>query len=259
MDAPQPISLGLIYPRRNGRPVDKRGVSKLAASMEAIGLQTPITVRPSTRQVNSREVEAFEIVAGRHRYEAALQLKWAKINAYVQAWDDDDAALWEIDENLIRAELTDAQRADHHARREEIMVRKGLVAAPGKGGDRKSTAKSAIGQSYSKQASASLGVSERTVRQDLARGKKIAPAILAEVAGTDLDKGVVLDELARAPISQQASVLADIRQERSRVPLAKPPLNDAEACERQLAALMSAWNKAAPEVRERFLAKITPA
>lgn len=256
MDAPQPIALGLIYPRRNGRPVDKRGVAKLVASMEAIGLQTPITVRPSIRNVNSRDVEAFEIVAGRHRYEAAVTLKWAKINAYVQAWDDDDATLWEIDENLIRAELTDAQRADHHARREEIMVRKGLVQT--RGGDHRSnqTAKSAVRSSYSAQASASLGVSERTVRQDLARGKKIAPEVLAEVSGTDMDKGVVLDRLAAAPISQQASVLAAMQLDRSRVKLASPPLNDAEAVERQLAALTSAWNRAGSEARARFISKI---
>ena len=49
---------------------------------------------------------------------------------------------------------------------------------------------------YAKQAAADLGVSERTVRQELARGKKIAPEVLAEVSGTDLDSGVVLDRLA---------------------------------------------------------------
>lgn len=86
----------------------------------------------------------------------------------------------------------DAQRADHHVRREEILKRKGLVSK-GRGGDQ--TAKSAV-RSYATKAAADLGVSERAVRLDLARGKKIAPAILAEVSGTALDKGVVLDELA---------------------------------------------------------------
>jgi hypothetical protein len=44
-----------------------------------------------------------------------------------------------------------------------------------------------------------LGVDERTVRRDLARGSKIAPEILAEVAGADLDKGVAVDGLASGP------------------------------------------------------------
>jgi hypothetical protein len=37
---------------------------------------------------------------------------------------------------------------------------------------------------YSAQAAATLGVDERTVRRDLARGKKIAPEVLVEVAGS---------------------------------------------------------------------------
>lgn len=48
--------------------------------------------------------------------------------------------------------------------------------------------------SYSDDAAAALGVDKRTVQRDLRRGKKITPDVLAEVAGTELDKGVVLDE-----------------------------------------------------------------
>lgn len=102
------------------------------------------------------------------------------------------------------------------------MVRKGLVSAPGQGGDRRSSEKSSL-DSYSTKAASDMGVSKRTVEKDIARGEKIAPAVMAEVVGTALDKGVVLDRLAAAPISKQAGVLADIRQERSRVPLASPP------------------------------------
>lgn len=64
------------------------------------------------------------------------------------------------------------------------------------GGDRKSKRQNVDLKSYATQASETLGVNRRTVERDLARGKNIAPDVLAEVAGTDLDKGVVLDELA---------------------------------------------------------------
>lgn len=77
------------------------------------------------------------------------------------------------------AELTDAQRADHHARREEILKRKGLVKDSPKGGrPRNSDNLSA----YSKQTAATLGVDERTVRRNLSRGKKITAEVLAEVS-----------------------------------------------------------------------------
>jgi hypothetical protein len=44
--------------------------------------------------------------------------------------------------------------------------------------------------SYAHQAAEALGVDKRTVSRDLARGKKIAPEVMAEVAATILDKGV---------------------------------------------------------------------
>jgi len=48
--------------------------------------------------------------------------------------------------------------------------------------------------SYADAASETLGVSRRTVAQDLRRGREIEPDVLADVAGTPLDKGVVLDD-----------------------------------------------------------------
>ena len=83
----------------------------------------------------------------------------------------DDVELWEIDENFARAELTPAQRADHHASREEILVRKGVVNT--RGGDRKSKSQNDTLISYAEQAAKTLGVSEATVNRELARGKKI--------------------------------------------------------------------------------------
>ena len=68
---------------------------------------------------------------------------------------------------------TDAQRADHHVRREAILVRMGEVQT--NGGDRKSDGQNVRLKSYAKQSAEQLGVDERTVRRDLRRGKNIAP------------------------------------------------------------------------------------
>lgn len=208
------LDMALIYPSANGRPVVGAQVERLAESLSAIGLRQPITVRSCKRFSNGLEVDAFEIVAGRHRYEAAVKLKWLEIDAFVMEGDADDAELWEIDENFARAELTDAQRADHHARRRRILIDKGLVHE-GQGRPKKDTNL----VSYSEQAASSLGLSKTQVNRELARGEKIAPDVLAEVTGTDLDKGVVLDELARTPAEDQRAKLAEItlrRQEAER-------------------------------------------
>jgi ParB-like chromosome segregation protein Spo0J len=220
------LDMALVYPSENGRPVVPAQVDRLAESLSVIGLRQPITVRPCKRFLNGQEIDAFEVIAGRHRYEAAVRLKWNEVDAVVMEGDEDDAALWEIDENFARAELTDAQRADHHVRREEILKRKGLVKDAPKGGKPRNGDKLS---SYSDQAATALGVDKRTVQRDLARGKKITPDVLAEVAGTELDKGVVLDELARTPAEAQRAKLAEItlrRQEAERVK------KDAEAANR---------------------------
>ena len=195
------------------RAVDPAKVTALKASIVEIGLRTPLTVSATLIDGEWHH----RLVAGAHRLEALRQIGEDWADCFVMEGDPDDAALWEIDENFARAELTDAQRADHHVRREEILKRKGLVKDAPKGGRPRNGEKSA---SYSEQASASLGVSKRAVQVDLQRGKSIAPDVLSEVAGTDLDKGVVLDELARTPAEDQRAKLAEItlrRQEAERV------------------------------------------
>lgn len=251
MRAPVSISLALIEPRSGGRPVVRGQVSVLADSLKAIGLQSPITVRACSTYRNGQPADGYEIIVGRHRYEAAVFLKWESIDAFVMEGDVEDAELWEIDENFARAELTEAQKADHHARRRRILLAKGLVS------DKRGRKElSSPGKVYSEEAASALGVSRQSVDKHVWRGNKIEPDVLADVAGSDLDNGRVLDELARTPADAQHDKLDEIRERRSQVKLAPDPLNDPEAHEKQLAALMSAWNRAAAVVREEFMLRI---
>ena len=194
-----------------GRTSDAATVAMLAESMAAVGLLNPIIVAHHIRHSGPVSISAYQVIAGRHRLEAARKLAWSEIDAVVVDLDPAHAELCEIDENLIRNELTPSQRASAHARREEIMV--GLGLAKTHGGVRGQVANSAT-CSYAKQTADALGVSARTVRQDLQRGKNIDPDVLAEVSGTDLDKGVVLDQLAAVPPDQQSAKLASLRAER---------------------------------------------
>jgi len=196
------------------RAVDQSKVSALKSSIAEIGLRTPITVRA----VRQGDDWIYRLVAGAHRLDAITALGHDFIDAIVMDSSEDAAALWEIDENFARSELTDAQRADHHVRREAILVRMGEVQT--NGGDRKSDGQNVRLKSYAKQSAEQLGVDERTVRRDLRRGKNIAPDVLAELAGTDMDKGVVLDALASVPQADQRAKLAEItlrRQEAERM------------------------------------------
>lgn len=209
MLAPVSIPTALIYPSADGRPVIKGHVAMLAESLTALGLRSPITVRPSIRVRDGADADVFEIVAGRHRFEAARSLNWKEIDAFVMECEPDDAELWEIDENFARADLTYAQRADHHIRRQRILVAKGLVHAasgrPERGVNKKP---------YAEEAAQALGVSKAQIKRHLYHGKNIDPAVLAAVAGSDLDGQHVLDELAKAPAAAQPALLDEIRARR---------------------------------------------
>ena len=96
------IAIAMIDMPERLRPVDTAWASALAASMEMRGLDSPIVVR----HVGAR----YALVAGAHRLAAARLLGWSAIPATAKGLTDAEARLVEIDENLLRHELTALDR-----------------------------------------------------------------------------------------------------------------------------------------------------
>jgi ParB family chromosome partitioning protein len=95
------------------RALNPDRVAEIADSMRNRLLQ-PIVLR--TGRGNG-----YHLVAGRHRLEAAKLLKWPSIRAVVfEGMKANAAELAEIDENLVRFELSPAERSMHVARRKEL-------------------------------------------------------------------------------------------------------------------------------------------
>jgi ParB family chromosome partitioning protein len=113
------------------REVDQSSVDRLVESIRRIGLKTPITVRMS----DPDDVGAFPIlVAGLHRLKAAQALGWEKIACFVSDdADADHARLWEIAENLHRAELTVLERSEHVSEWIRLADKVAQVAPPSGG------------------------------------------------------------------------------------------------------------------------------
>lgn len=105
--------------------------------------------------------------------------------------DELQAELAEIDENLLRAELSPAQRAAAISRRREIWsaIHSELSAE---------SADNSRGRgrpvSFAKDTQDNTGEDERRTREHLARAEALGPDLHA-VVGTSLDKGVELDAL----------------------------------------------------------------
>ena len=89
------------------RPYNPAAVMDLKRSIEAIGLQSAPTVVERDGQ--------FILVAGRHRLEALKLLGRESVRVRVADFDDIEARMWTISENLHRAELPAWQRDEQVA------------------------------------------------------------------------------------------------------------------------------------------------
>jgi hypothetical protein len=107
-----------IVIEHRSRGLDTAKVDELVTSIQRLGLRTPITVRIAHDRTDDDGVlysEVAVLVAGRHRLEAARILGWDEIPAVVSDGTETEAKMWEIAENLHRADLTVMERSEHIA------------------------------------------------------------------------------------------------------------------------------------------------
>jgi ParB-like chromosome segregation protein Spo0J len=178
-------------------------VAEIAESIQAQGLLQPIVVRPRGRG-------NFWLVAGRHRLEAVRELDLDRISAVIlDGLDADTALLAEIDENLVHADLSPAERALHQARRKDLYEKlhpETKHGAVGRGGKKSRQNGDTSAERFTKDAAKKTGKSERSVQREVERANKIVG--LADVVGTTLDAPDELDALAKLPELAQADLIA---------------------------------------------------
>lgn len=226
-----PIALEQIAFGPRLREVDEAVVERLAESMDRIGLQNPIQVRhnfgidPDTGEYE-RDLDqgGFALVAGAHRIEAARRLGWGRIEALVLDDPNPDVlALVEVDENLVRAELTPLNRARFVARREEL--RNKLYPEARHGGDRKSAEYQekikiegfdldlSPSPSFVEETADLTSLSKGTVARALRIGKRILPELQDELEGTPIARREGdLYRLAGLSEAQQQRALQRLRE-----------------------------------------------
>lgn len=173
------------------REVNEEAVKKLAKSIKEIGLQHPITVR----SVDG----VFHLVAGRHRLEAHRLLGEDLVPAAIVRMDELDAEMWEISENLHRAELTVLERDQNVTRWIELKELKRVSS--------QSEKKPGRPESGVNAASRELGID----KNDAYRAVKVAGlSDEAKAAAVELgldDNRSALLEAAKQPEDKQADAL----------------------------------------------------
>lgn len=150
------------------RRVDPAHVEAIALSIEQCGLQAPVILRPDGNR--------YRLVAGWHRLSAVEKLGWTSIDAIVQNLTEDEARLVEIDENLMRRELSALDRALFLAKRKESFDQlHPETAKPGR--RKKELAKTfrQFGETFAKATANRLGLNKRTIEIALALAKSLSP------------------------------------------------------------------------------------
>jgi ParB-like chromosome segregation protein Spo0J len=203
-----PIPIDDIEICDDRREVDRDVVDRLAASIEKMGLQYEITVLKKNGEGR------YRLVAGRHRIEAMRLLGRPGILAHIVDMTMEEARLWEISENLHRAELSTLQRDEQVA--EWIAITEKSYAL------QKATHRKAGQQAGGvNAASRELGID----KYDAHRAVKVAslsPEAKKAARETGLDDNrKALLEAARAPAEQQAAIIVDFAARKSARPVAK--------------------------------------
>ena len=187
------------------RPLRDAVVSELADSMSQIGLINPIAITYPNGRASPL------LVAGANRLEAARRLKWESIDCtIIEASDVNTTKLAEIDENLIRADLTPAERVIHIAERKRIYesihpeTKKG---ATGRAGRKNKSQFGTYNESdaFVDDAAKKTGKGRTTIAREATRAKHIP--LIADCIGTSLDQGEELDALAKLSEEHQGDLI----------------------------------------------------
>ena len=193
-----------VSPDRDGADPDE--VQELADSMKELGLLTAITVG-----------DDYVLIAGLHRLEAAKLLGWTEIECIVLDLKGIQAEMAEIDENLVRRNISTIQFGDLLLRRKKLYEE--LHPETRNGGDRKSqkiraqNLRSDFVKSFVKDTADKLGVSPRTVETQIQTAKNLTPETKAILRRSDakITKQTAMELSRMEPEEQKkaAALLAD--------------------------------------------------
>jgi len=164
--------------RREAAPED---VQRLSESIVEVGMMNPINVTAD-----------HTLIAGLHRLEAAKRLGWTEIECSINDMDALHTELAEIDENVIRAGLSDLELSELLARRKKIYetLHPSTIARnlPGHVNNYESSSDKLTGEEkpFSQDTAEKMGVSPRTVERHVQIAENLTPEAKKILHGTDM-------------------------------------------------------------------------
>ncbi len=180
-------------------------ISELKESIQELGLLNPITINSD-----------MTLIAGHHRLQACKELNCHQISAIIIDADEIKAELMEIDENIIRRDLTALERAEQLKRRKELYEKLNPECASDyvktRNLSKRNNFASEEVKSFTKDTAKKTGKSQRSIQQDIQIANNLSEDVKEELKGTGLEnKKTALLKIAKAPIEEQKEIAEQLK------------------------------------------------
>lgn len=167
------VPIGKIQIKEGRRSLDAGHVKELADSIRELGLLNPLTI--------DRD---YVLIAGLHRLEAVKALGWEDVECTVSSLEGLAAELAEIDENIVRSDISTLEYGEILLRRKEIYetlhpeTKEGIAQAISMNrtlGNNVSDKMSLTSKSFVQDTAEKLGVVPRTIERQIQTAKNLTP------------------------------------------------------------------------------------
>jgi ParB-like chromosome segregation protein Spo0J len=214
----------------------------------------------------------YELVSGFHRLEAKKRLGDTTIPCIIMEGDERLARMWEISENLHRAEVTPFEHDEQVA--EWVQLLKADPAFYGQNVQKKGRGRPEGGISEAARRLPIKGETHAAKRKNVERALKVASIFpkakdAAKKAGFDKNRAKLLQVAAEKTLEAQLAKIRELTAHESKTrerwgslgtkrkttkAASKTPLSAED--QKILEQLLKVWNDAGPNVRDRFIAEI---
>lgn len=201
------VPVGKIQIREGRRSLDAGHVKELADSIQELGLLNPLTID-----------RYYVLIAGLHRLEAVKALGWEDVECTVSSLEGLAAELAEIDENIVRSDISTLEYGEILLRRKEIYetlhpeTKEGIAQAISMNrtlGNNVSDKMSVTSKSFVQDTAEKLGVVPRTIERQIQTAKNLTPETKEIIKKSDqkISKKAAL-KLSRLEPEQQKEAAA---------------------------------------------------
>ncbi len=207
----QTISIDLIKVDENKRMRAKRDITPLKDSIETLGVVlNPITIDSDNN-----------LITGYHRYLACKELGKSEIP--VRIIDKKvNKELAEIDENLIRSNLSALETAQQILKRKEIYETL-YPESKAENIKRNNFASVYVGKSFTKDLSEKTNKSQRWAENYVSIAKKLSNESVSKIKGTDIENNfIILKNISSKPENEQVQAIEDYLNNKSNSKQPKP-------------------------------------